>query len=788
MQINFQNALNVATQQINRIQTITVRQGIIASVAISTLCTLGVYLMQAVFSTRKFVLLSALSLLPTALSLFVSLRKNRSRELKYNLKELQYHLKKEKLQELSIQLDAWVAIEGGQAEKASRLIKEAFKSNATRLDLSGLKLITLPPQIGSLTYLENLDLRKNRLRALPDSIGNLVNLKEFDLSRNQLASVPNVIGNLIKLTSLNLSENRLGILPDSIGYLVNLTELLLYNNQLNTIPDSIQNLVNLTFLELSVNRLGTVPDSISNLANLIKLDLSGNQLKTIPEWITNKVNLRELFLSHNQFTILPDSIINLINLTTLNFSSNLFTTIPNSIGNLVNLKTFNLSNNLLTIIPETIGALINLKELNLQQNQLTAIPNSIGNLVNLSWVDLEKNRLIAIPESIGNLVNLHYLYVSHNQITTIPDSICNLVNLIELQLSHNKLTCISTQVGRLASLRYFDILGNHNLSELPLSLGQCSEIMDLDISGTIIHPERVDEILNMCRAQRDQNALQVLPPRLHAWQKASGKEFDLAFITQSEGLNQEQRQNINEWLMRLERTSDYTTALQQALAEAACGMLQTLRDSASFKEVFFAQVSGNLVACGDRAAMSFNELYLAWKLATLDPHASENDKLQLIVRAAKTITLRNSLQNRISRREAQLGQPISESVEIFLYYETHLKQPLNLLTFMSGMLYDDMGRCNWIDENALVAEVNNTCIDQMLDLPSLIPLRDADENFIVIWQPKKIDFDKRMDKLEEQRGTMLDNDFNEGNKALMRESEIVKREQTKKWLVNKLHF
>lgn len=71
MQVSFQNALNVTSQQLARVQNLTIIEGVSLSLGTAILCDLVVDLTKAVLTTRKLVLLTAISLFPIALSLIV---------------------------------------------------------------------------------------------------------------------------------------------------------------------------------------------------------------------------------------------------------------------------------------------------------------------------------------------------------------------------------------------------------------------------------------------------------------------------------------------------------------------------------------------------------------------------------------------------------------------------------------------------------------------------------------------------------------------------------------------
>ena len=108
------------------------------------------------------------------------------------------------------------------------LIHQAHTENWEELDLSGMNLTELPPEIGSLTGLRSLILGKeevgewkdgeyvpttiaNQLTTLPEELGALVNLREIDLSGNPIAYFPPVLLKLERLEMLNLANVGLPI-------------------------------------------------------------------------------------------------------------------------------------------------------------------------------------------------------------------------------------------------------------------------------------------------------------------------------------------------------------------------------------------------------------------------------------------------------------------------------------------------------------------------------------------------------------------------------------------------
>lgn len=122
------------------------------------------------------------------------------------------------------------------------------------LDLSGLGLTYLPPEIGMLHNLENLDLRLNQLRSLPKELGNLWNLKLFQASRNQISSIPDDFWKLEKLEWLDLGNNQIQEISGQIGRMKALEFLHLSRNFLSELPLEIGNLHRLSYLNLQENK------------------------------------------------------------------------------------------------------------------------------------------------------------------------------------------------------------------------------------------------------------------------------------------------------------------------------------------------------------------------------------------------------------------------------------------------------------------------------------------------------------------------------------------------------
>jgi internalin A len=414
-------------------------------------------------------------------------------------------------------------------EEAVRRIDQAAEEKLTELDLSGLDLEELSPEIGKCTQLETLVLGKvyqsssvggkwtpqpitNQLRALPEEVRSLGNLRSINLSGNPFGTIPELLVEMKQLKSLNLTSIGLTELPEVIGQLSNLTQLDLSGNQIIQIPDAISKLSNLTWLVLKGNQITSIPDAIGQLSNLTQLDLSFNQITSIPDAIGQLSNLTQLDLSFNQITSIPEAIGQLSNLTQLDLSFNQITSIPEAIGQLSNLTQLDLRDTQITSIPDAIGQLPNLTQLDLSSNQITSIPDAIGQLPNLRWLELSFNQITFIPEALGQLSNLTQLSLSINQITFIPEALGQLSNLTQLSLSINQITSIPEAIGQLSNLTRLD-LSDNQITSIPEVIGKLSNLTGLVLSNNQITqiPEAIGQLSNLTRLVLSDNQIETIP-------------------------------------------------------------------------------------------------------------------------------------------------------------------------------------------------------------------------------------------------------------------------------------
>ena len=239
---------------------------------------------------------------------------------------------------------------------AQEKIAQAKAAGHTELDLAGLELAELPPELWELEQLEVLNLSNNKLNRLPATIGQIYKLKRLDLSRNRLRGLSPKIGQLTNLQDLNLNENKLRSLTTKIGQLTQLQNFNLSSNQLISLCPNIGHLVHLIQLNVSSNQLNSLPPEIGQLTRLIELDFWQNELRNLPSEIGQLVQLKELVLSRNKLKNIPPEIGQLEKLITLDLAENPLQGLPNSLRNLQNLEKLDLRGCGLSIPEGVIGS------------------------------------------------------------------------------------------------------------------------------------------------------------------------------------------------------------------------------------------------------------------------------------------------------------------------------------------------------------------------------------------------------------------------------------------------
>ena len=433
----------------------------------------------------------------------------------------------------------------------------------TGLDLNDNQLVGyIPPQLGSLNYLELLNLSYNQLSDFPPELGNLTDLQELYLEDNQLSGpIPPELVNLSSLGELNLAHNQLsGTIPPELGNLTNLWGLYLFDNQLSgPIPPELGNLTNLGGLYLFDNQLsGSIPPELGNLSSLGELNLANNQLSgPILRGLDNLTNLYNLELADNQLECwetaevlkwalsIPDhswdnppgtTICELENPVYLPIVAHLALDIETEFDVLVALYQTtdgeNWTNQSGWLVDEDhcnwygvtcVDGYV--QGLNLSNNQLSGpILKELDNLDQLQILILGGNQLSGpIPPELSKLSNLTILNLGNNALYgSIPEVLGNLSILERLVLGGNLLRGnIPPKLGKLANLKSLVLGGNQLEGFIPQELGNLGNLENLVLGGNQLKGIIPKELSNLTKLQN----LRLINNQLSCWETAEVLEW-----------------------------------------------------------------------------------------------------------------------------------------------------------------------------------------------------------------------------------------------------------------------
>jgi len=482
---------------------------------------------------------------------------------------------------------------------------------------------------------------------------------------------------------------------------------------------------------------------------------------------------RSLTLNQLDLTILPEEVFCFIpSLTSLDLNNNKLTTLnlPPSLSSLAHL---NLSFNKLTTL-NLPPSLPSLAHLDLSDNKLTTL-NLPPSLPSLAVLDLSFNKLttLNLPPSLPSLAHLD---LSHNKLTTL-NLTQSLSSLTWLDLSDNELTTLNLPPS-LPSLADFQLSNNQNLNSIPMSLAECSRLTFIDSGNTQIPRDIINTILSSIQDSRSNQSSERLPNQLNLWCKYAG--IDLNSLNAILDFTDKEKGYIAEWLHRLARTKDFQHC-QKELAKKVCDILKDVPND-QFKLLFIDQIAANNTDCGDRAAMGLNEIYVSWKISFLREDASLKEKLEIIVRASKTLALRKVLIKIMDKAGQNNQASLEESTEIFLYYESILVERLELETAIRSMLYSRIGRRDWIQERELIESVKATYLDEVINLPAFKDLIKQDEQLQNELDEIQDGFGVQLEILEERNKSDNEGYYLQELRNIRSNLESALADRKKRWL------
>ncbi|KAJ4972225.1 hypothetical protein NE237_005324 [Protea cynaroides] len=262
-------------------------------------------------------------------------------------------------------------------------------------------------------------------------------------------------------------------------------------------------LLKLDYVVVSENFMHSFPDlrwlswkgfrniefTLTNSRNLTVLDLShGFITEKWLSWssIKEAENLKFLDLSYSaQLSQTPNFSANLQLEVLLFQGCENLATIDASICELRSLKTLDIRNTKISQLPENLSPLEALMELLIDKTSIERLPNSIGQLKNLKTLSAQycKIQETGIPDDIGRLSSLKYLNLNGNHFLSLPATVSSLSLLQTLSLmSCDKLQSLP-QLSNLTNLKALYIFFCMNLVELPNTMNALTRLESLNLQG-----------------------------------------------------------------------------------------------------------------------------------------------------------------------------------------------------------------------------------------------------------------------------------------------------------------
>uniref|UniRef100_A0A673KFU9 non-specific serine/threonine protein kinase n=1 Tax=Sinocyclocheilus rhinocerous TaxID=307959 RepID=A0A673KFU9_9TELE len=300
----------------------------------------------------------------------------------------------------------------------------------------------------------------------------LIHLRSLNLCHNQLRELPTPTSSqeiiCSRLWHVNVSENELECLPLGLLHLGQLKRISAARNKLISlfnIPNGTNwiGLRKLQELDVSDNGLPELPSSVLHcLKALSSLNISRNKLSSFPDpWACP---LKICKASNNQIEFLPDtiSIFWKTHLREVDISENVLKELPSYIFELEAIVSLKLCGNQISTLPAPNKWKCScLRTLDLSRNQLgkTGEPTKTRKLAFFTtWHRRDPEPVCPIQFPVILRDSLEVLFLNDNQLECVPPSVCAIKNLSELYLSNNP-----------------------GIQELPIELGQLSNLWQLDI-------------------------------------------------------------------------------------------------------------------------------------------------------------------------------------------------------------------------------------------------------------------------------------------------------------------
>jgi leucine-rich repeat protein SHOC2 len=192
------------------------------------------------------------------------------------------------------------------------------------------------------------------------------------------------------------------------------------------------------------------------------------------------VKLEEFVAYKNKLRVLPASFTDLISLKELNFYNNVLEELPRDLTKLTNLETLNFANNPLLELPALAG-LTKLTSIKCHMCNIELIEGSWESLESLEELMFNSNAITDIPKMPAGVQELDFVRC---KLTSVHPSRLELCKVLK-EFKANTCQLTEFPAGALVeSMESFGISGNPGVTDLPLEIGNCVNMLTFVINGT----------------------------------------------------------------------------------------------------------------------------------------------------------------------------------------------------------------------------------------------------------------------------------------------------------------
>lgn len=306
--------------------------------------------------------------------------------------------------------------------------------------------------------------------------------------------------------------------------------------------------------------------------------------------------------------------------------------------------------------------------------------------------NLTLSRLYSLYSLPNNLVVNGDLTIKHCKLESLPEGLVVKGSLLLTDCRHLQHFPEGISVGGDLHLRGCD--GLRNLPQDLISWGQTSAAHDrvIDLTGTNMSPQ-VQARLASCATVGLHFIFAEPEPTASDRERANPSTALSAWLSQSlHGsskfrescqLDVEQELSVGAFLSRLCKTAEYRNReTRTSLMQRVNDLLKALQESPSLWKVCSERISHAMESCTDRVILLMNQLELAVKVHT----AQTSQLCAKELKALGTGLLKLEVVHRHAAATCKRLTFVDE-VEIYLKYETRLRDSLSLPVSTSNMLY-----------------------------------------------------------------------------------------------------